>query len=546
MLKSFKEAQALFEKHDYEAAYSIFLDRARSSEFDVSERIDSYKYAIKCKKQSSHYSDLSSISFELIKLLYAQENFPQILEYFQFIKHLGEQESYQLHEIMWSTYIALGEVQKSEKYAQKSLELLFRKGDTNQLGQQASKMEELGLSRAIVKQSKYMLSFMRGDEDRLVEQIEEDLKSLYSKKRDRSILSIRKVVSLMPPSQRRRWHKKSGHKSLLAWINMQEDHISHSTLKETALLIFEFTIYNKSHFLDTILIASYTQRAKRFDFADLISKKYEKNKSYPYLNKLIRKIEQEMIDYDELPTEFKEDVDYATDLFRLENINAYDNTGKISKLEKQISLLKEEGHKEKAEQLTKELEKLDSSHDLVKDLHEKKLFEQASRRLQKHKEIDSLRDDLLREIKFFSIESFEEEEILTKSVLQKSIEYLDDETFKEAIRDIAVACLELDFPDMAERVLDDPRGEGEGSREEWYIRVSCLLKKGESYKAVDYIDEYILNTSLSLEEEICFMYMKAEALRLQGKSLEALKTYKKVSELNPRYRLVQLRLKEDV
>jgi tetratricopeptide (TPR) repeat protein len=157
-------------------------------------------------------------------------------------------------------------------------------------------------------------------------------------------------------------------------------------------------------------------------------------------------------------------------------------------------------------------------------------------------------EDLLKEIKVFSNIGDLSEDELTKSALRKTLEYMDDDLFRSSQADLTIAFLEMGFSKLAEWILDDPRGSQtqEYLEKKWYLKIQCMLENGDIHKCLDYINEEILTESLGGNDYICFLYMKAEVLRHLGQRLEALKVYKSVSQINPRYRLVRIRLQESV
>lgn len=549
MLNDFEKALSFFEKHEFEMAYKVFRAISLSGEFENSKRIESYKYAISCKLKNHEKFNINELKFELILLLYEEKEFSEIHEYLKIDESkLNSLQQLLLKEICWKIYVAIGEIEKAEKTAADCLKTFFLKGDSFKLESESERMKECGISKNITIQSEYMLTLLRGNEEEIVNLAERDIKSFYSKLRDRSVLTLDRSLKLVSALLERKWAKKNAHKSLMAWLALQEEDITADNLKKIAVWIFESLVENTNPFLDTVLLVNYSLRSKRFDFADIVSKNYQASKKLPFLNELVKKIEKEMVGYSEIEMKEDEDIDYATDLFRSENFVSYDSSEKVKKLEKEIALLNEEGHTKKVEALTIELEKLAPSHDLVKELYESKLFDEASRRLRRHKNIDEVREDLLKEIKMFSTDKLDYDEELIKSGLRKAIEYLDDDLFRSAQYDICVACLELGLADLANKVLEDTRGADtkDTLEKKWYLKIICLINNGEPFKALDFINEQILNKSLTEDDYLCFMYMKAEALRLSGKKVQALKAYKEVHERNPRYRLVRMRLKESV
>jgi uncharacterized small protein (DUF1192 family) len=549
LLKSFEKAQSFFYEHEYETALEMFRAISQSAEFENSKRIESLSYSIDCKKYLQNFTGIDSDRLKLVKLLFEEKRFSEIISILPLnFKKLDTAEALELVVLEWEVYIQVGLLEKSEAAAAKCLKAYFKKGDSAKLYQQSEKIKSFGLSKSLALQSDYMLDLMTGDEKKLTDDFERDLRKFYSKVKDRSLLSVRELTKELPAKLQKVWERKHVYKALKTWLSLQEEHLSAVALKRNAVSVFEFFITGENKFIENVLLINYSVKSRRFDFADLVSQNYKASKDLPELNLLVKKIEKEMVAYSEIPEGIGEDVDYATDLFRSEHVIGYDSSLKVKELEKKIKLLRDEGHVAKIQELVAELEELDPSHEFVKEIYEKKLFDAASRRLERHRNIDEVSEDLLKEIKVFSNIGDLSEDELTKSALRKTLEYMDDDLFRSSQADLTIAFLEMGFSKLAEWILDDPRGSQtqEYLEKKWYLKIQCMLENGDIHKCLDYINEEILTESLGGNDYICFLYMKAEVLRHLGQRLEALKVYKSVSQINPRYRLVRIRLQESV
>jgi len=71
----------------------------------------------------------------------------------------------------------------------------------------------------------------------------------------------------------------------------------------------------------------------------------------------------------------------------------------------------------------------------------------------------------------------------------------------------------------------------------------ALMNRSEYFKAIDLIDEVLQDEPLYGEEQLAFLYVKAEAYLKLKKTKMAKELYVAIKKLNPHYRLVGERLK---
>ncbi|MBF0311787.1 MAG: hypothetical protein HQK52_00130 [Oligoflexia bacterium] len=76
-----------------------------------------------------------------------------------------------------------------------------------------------------------------------------------------------------------------------------------------------------------------------------------------------------------------------------------------------------------------------------------------------------------------------------------------------------------------------------------YIRALVLQKEKRLYEAVGVLDVLINRNPLTEDEFVCFAYLKGEILKELKKNSQALVAYEMVLKINPKYRMVDLRVK---
>jgi hypothetical protein len=77
----------------------------------------------------------------------------------------------------------------------------------------------------------------------------------------------------------------------------------------------------------------------------------------------------------------------------------------------------------------------------------------------------------------------------------------------------------------------------------YFVWVQALVNNGDSFKAVDLIDEVLQKEPIYGEERIAFLYLKAEACLKLNKIKKAKMLFLEIKKFNPTYRLVGERLK---
>jgi len=78
----------------------------------------------------------------------------------------------------------------------------------------------------------------------------------------------------------------------------------------------------------------------------------------------------------------------------------------------------------------------------------------------------------------------------------------------------------------------------------YYIWAQAYCNCGEFYKAIDLIDRVMKTEPLNQEEQLAFLYIKAEACLKLKKIKAAEELFVLIKKINPHYRLVRERLKE--
>lgn len=303
-------------------------------------------------------------------------------------------------------------------------------------------------------------------------------------------------------------------------------------------------VLKKIHFL--IAYPDYLEKNK--SVMKQIFLNYELKEAATSLNKLFPNsfTKDELTQVERMLSRKKIDMDAATDLFKVDAIE--DLELKKQKLLTEIELLKEEGlpYQEKLE----ELNELSPDHSLVKEIYEGEYFAQGSKAYQslnpRHR--DKNIEELIVEIRHFSglaEREIDREAELNKKVLIQRIINLKQKPFEDSFFDIITGLIMSQDYEGAEKILLHEKSKRMDRYKKQYLLCEVKLNLKKFYEVIDLVDEITGERGKCVGDNyIHFLYLKAEALYLLGKKLQAGKIFKAVVEVRPHYRLARFRFNE--
>ncbi|MGZ3788369.1 MAG: CDC27 family protein [Bacteriovorax sp.] len=127
-----------------------------------------------------------------------------------------------------------------------------------------------------------------------------------------------------------------------------------------------------------------------------------------------------------------------------------------------------------------------------------------------------------------------------------SLKFISEEDLRERGQDMIVAFellgMERVVLTLCERMLELLQDVKQRAST-YYIWGQALNNNGDYYKAIDLIDEVLKKEPLYDEEQLAFLYLKAEACLKLKKIKMAKEIYTTIKKHNPHYRMVKERLK---
>lgn len=103
--------------------------------------------------------------------------------------------------------------------------------------------------------------------------------------------------------------------------------------------------------------------------------------------------------------------------------------------------------------------------------------------------------------------------------------------------DLAVFCTHMGFDEVLQKIYEKNKDD----KEIFYIYCERLLKRKRSIEVISLLDLALIEKNIR-EEDYEFLYLKAEALWMLNKNLEAKEIYQKILLVNGSYRLCEERL----
>jgi hypothetical protein len=235
-------------------------------------------------------------------------------------------------------------------------------------------------------------------------------------------------------------------------------------------------------------------------------------------------------------TDYFEKFDMADDLFS-ENKNSQ---GEDVRLENEIMLLLRMKRFGKAREKLSKLKVIDPSNTLVLDLEDLRPSEKKMEKIDSPEEIV---ENLKRELKeYLGPNSFEVEDPINEECLVKYFSLSDEDDLKETIVDLIISFLSMRLYVVTEYLVNKAKKLEVLDELSFSYYAYELNFKQERYFECLIILNDILNTPLSKEDRVCFVYLRAEAYYLKGDLEKAKQDYRWVKRNQRYYRLSNQRL----
>lgn len=543
MSDPYLRAKQLFEANQFREAHDEFLEISRDPGLSLDDKIDTYQSLFKCLEYEKQIKTHRDLDREFLDLLFESKKYIQAKNHLRAMKESGR-PIYQ--RLKWQIEYELGNVEEVISALNSELDHFAKRGQSALLQELKEHVVQKKISYELELLIDMIIGMMKGEYAVCLKEI----KSAY---REKNRKLAKKRLALVGEGYEKLSLKTKVlvGKSLVgkcieinALLNKNE--LSVEELKKTASLIFEAITLGLDSYSSEAMVCEYTFKSRRKEFFLLCEEAFTDKKGI-YQQTYRQIIEPQVEKYSPMRTIDQSEMDFGTDLFREDNNSHYDLSAKKERMVREILILQRAGKSKEANELIKELEKIDDEHLLVKELNESSIGANASRLLKKRDGIDEIVRRITNEISIQSklLSKPEETQESWGALLLKNIEYMEPEEFKKSQRDLVVSCLDLNFPEIAQKVLDDERGSIDQSTLDYdYFRISILISQRKEHLALDYCNEILQKKVLVKSESLTFLYLKAELLRTLGKRIEAIKIYRKVWEIDPGYRLAKYRMLE--
>lgn len=236
------------------------------------------------------------------------------------------------------------------------------------------------------------------------------------------------------------------------------------------------------------------------------------------------------------PEEIDVELDLGEDLFAIKE-DANSAFKQIKSLENRISFLIKHGSKDEAKKLIPELIKLDPSN---------KKFNKVLELKEETKQIEELLEDnwqhawaTLAEIEDLAVGRFSNQEEDTKLSLKQIEKHKLLENYREYAYALILLGQEYECIELLEKVIENNPNDFKDAS---YLKARCYLTLGKSKEALAVAESIIESCVLDQHETNELQYLKAECYEALSKFSKALQIYRSIAKVNPKYRLVEMKI----
>lgn len=543
MSDPYLRAKKLFEANQFREAYDEFLEISSDSGLSLDDRIDTYQCLFKCLEYEKQIKIQRDLDREYLELLFDSKKYIQAKNHLRLVKDNGQARYLRLK---WQIEYELGNVEEVINAINSEIDHFAKRGQSALLEELKDQVIEKKISFELELLIELIVSMIRGEYTTCLNEITNAYKEKNTKITKKRLGLLNEAYQKLSVKMRSAVGKSLIGKCVEINSLLGKKELSLEELKKSASLIFEAISLGLDSSSSEAMVCEYTLKSRRKEFFLLCEEVFREKKGF-YQQLYRQMIEPQVEKYSPMRTIDQSEMDFGTDLFREDNNSHYDLSARKERMVREILILQRAGKSKEANELIRELEKIDDEHLLVKELNESYIGTNASRLLKKRDGIDEIVRRITNEISVQSKLLTQPEEVQESwgALLIKNIEYMEPDEFKKSQRDLIVSCLDLSFPEIAQKVLDDERGSiNPNSLDYDYFKISILMNQRKDHLALDYCNEILQKKVLIESESLTFLYLKAELLRALGKRIEAIKIYRKVWEIDPGYRLAKYRMLE--
>jgi tetratricopeptide (TPR) repeat protein len=562
----FSEGMSYFRENNYLQAISIFEDGLSDALWTLDQKIDAYQNLLRIYDLLKDANKWESTKWKFAQFLISQKMYGQALIHFE---EIYRQKTYSDYgEVVYNLWLCLsneGEVYRAHQFAHQLLDFY-----------QLTKRSMLGLNfikELIVTNfpheiaDYYQVSFLikSGQRKELAQFIERKFISQNLREiRDDSYLD--KTIKSIE-HELKNWQNAPGLAKFKLMIKANsldgvvdlKDHPTILAAKDFIKILYQYLIYFPNEQIPVLQLLLYCQKFQRGHLLEHIAKWYEYHKSS--LGALIKQNFDEL--FKKLGTVYisakdivvPERYDLGTDLFFQALPSSDTKREKVRRIERDIIFLKQRGENGKVEKLIQTLKEIDEDNTLVSEEEQKvdvtkikdwtmvtttsklgKIGEGIRKYL-----FDGLKDNVI-----WRDESFQRNE----EYFKRYIEHLSKDEIFPFYKDLVEVFRSLGMFAVSLKILDKVQewfGETvqlQQMLDHAYLRISLLIDNDDLHDGLATVEDLLKNWPLNDDERVCFLYLTGEIFLKMGKKKKALNVYKRVKKMNPKYRLVTLRIKE--
>lgn len=575
-MSNYDYANSLLRQERFEEAISYFYNSLARDNLSETQKRNCYKSLIHIYSTRSQKSFLKNVQLEYADFLKSSGRFYEAIEIFEAFRGQKDQND-PVYYKLWQCYSFCGEVAKASDCSQKYLKYLL---SNKKVGLGKSFLKEIKRIGAGIEHYNYYdlcFSILIWDIDSIDKGVDALLSSWPLKWPDCSLLED--ICSLIE-TQQLPW-KRSPQlfelkliKILMQLKKKEEGEKNGPLSRDFLALLFEYITLFSKRLSGYYIGLDYGLTCKRKQLSEKFITYYNSQKlNFVREKKFVSLFENNVSIVSEM-SESDADIEYrdsnypkVSHLNLIKDISAVRSKEKVARevqrrigeLTRDIKFLLGQNKNLEAMGIVRKLAMIDPDNPelaeykkAIKKSHETTdSLDKAALKITK-RNVDDIQRELMREISKYTVEedSPPDEGMVKEKWIIKEIEYLGKENLNQFYSDLVITFLTMDLNTVALKILDIVENdilESDNIGEKLnfsYLKTMTLFRKNKLHDALLLVKGILTGRPLLEEEKKCFMYLKGEILKKQGKRREALSVFNSVYRMDPNYRLISQRLNE--
>lgn len=546
-MDNFDLANTYLNDEKFEFAADKFLKVINDDLHDFQQKDESYEKYLKIVALGLLEINHFDILVKYANFLSQHQKFKKAMPIFELIINVrNEKNSLETFENYIKCLITLNEIDSLSNFKNKYFKILSREYNTSKIKEYIKVYTLLDLADSSLQVSLLKAAVATGEINIIKEELDAEIDNFLGK-RDGSLLSLLIVEYDFDYydsffykifNKWSFWKEYKACRSLvfifiILWRE-KEIHLNNQQKKKMLSSFYDCLLFENNHKLE-MLATLYCSEVFQVNFQtqdwSMISES-----NFMIFDEKVKSLTKQCLAY---PTDRDDKIaenDFGYDLLRHRKDSITASTSDLIRLQNECMLLIKTGHLKKAEEKLQEIIEIDPDSKFSRN--------EIYANLEKTIDNGVNTECLLKEIDQFSfkiddqLQSIEEKNIINFFKLSKINE--SDKIYY----DLVVCYIEMDLLDVAKYLLNKIKPSKNNVLDLVYFEFTLFYKSKKYLDAISLVEKTIDENVMNSSDNICFLYLKAEALRAIGAKREALAIYLYIKKIVRTYRLSSQRINE--